>query len=229
VLPKWRAAESELREVLRSLGVGIAVGCRPCSATALRTILGQPTRERSRMRTFPIIRQGSRALLVILAGLALLAGVTSCTSALPMKFTGMGPLRIGMTERQAVATGWLSNKVVPACVLDPGGGPGYRLDGPKAPQPIQGSAVFRNGRLQALTIRAGASTDRGMWPGLSTARDVRNAYPAPAFSITSQDVIGVQIATVRQSGNRSASMQFVIEGAQQRVTSIGVPFVPICD
>lgn len=181
------------------------------------------------MKSTSLGRRAWRVLPVTSAGIVLVVGATSCTSAQPMKFTGMGPLTIGMTERKAVATGWLSNRVVPACVLDPSGGPGYLLDGPKAPRPIQGGAVFQNGRLQALTIRAGASTDRGIWPGRSDARDVRKAYPAPGFSITFQNVIGVRIATVRPTGNRSTSMQFVIEGARQQVTTIGVPFVPICD
>ena len=181
------------------------------------------------MRITSIGSRARCALSITSVGIALVVGAAACTSAQPMKFTGMGPLTIGMTEVKAVATGWLSNRVVPACVLDPSGGPGYLLDGPKAPQPIQGSAVFRNGKLQAVTIRAGASTDRGIWPGRSDARDVRKAYPTPGFSITFQDVIGVQIATVRPTGNRSTSMQFVVEGARQQVTSIGVPFVPICD
>lgn len=181
------------------------------------------------MRITSIRSQARRVLPVTSVGVALVVGATSCTSAQPLKFTGMGPLTIGMTQAKAVATGWLSNKVVPACVLDPSGGPGYLLDGPKAPQPLQGSAVFRNGKLEAVTIRAGAGTDRGIWPGRSDAGDVRKAYPAPAFSIAFQNVIGVQIATVRPTGKRSTSMQFVLEGARQRVTSIGVPFVPICD
>ena len=178
-------------------------------------------------------RRLRQALLVAPTAGALIAGATSCTSTRPLTFTGMGPLTIGMTERQAVATGWLSDKTEPWCEL--GGGtrpdPGYQLDGPKAPQPIQGRAVFHDGRLETLMVSSGASTAQGIWPWISTVSDVDKAYPKPAYTTSGLDIFGHHLVTVRPSGEPYPSqLQLLVDATpQHRVQAVGVPHIPFCE
>jgi len=164
------------------------------------------------------------------AGAALVVGVTACTPAQPLTFTGIGPLAVGMTEQQAVATGWLSTKTQPWCPLGFNPDPAYQLRGPSAPRSIEGKAIFHHGRLDTVTVTRGASTAQGIEPGFSTRFDLDRAYPDSSYDKV--ELHSPQhIVSVRPSGAPfPVQQQFLLDANTlvPRVQAVGVPYVPSC-
>ena len=161
------------------------------------------------------------------------AGQAAASSRKPVTFTGMGPLKIGMTEQQAARTGWLSNKTVPWCSLGGGtsAGTGYQLHGPRAARPMQGRVIFRNGKLDTLLVRSGTGTARGIRPGISTAADVVRAYPNSAYSRREAIILGQLVLTVRPKGATYPTQQQLLLSAtpEHRVQAVAVPYLPFCE
>jgi hypothetical protein len=144
-----------------------------------------------------------------------------------LRLNGVGPLHLGMTRQAALATGWLAQRK-PGCEL---GGPPlpitYRLTGSSAPRGIKGTAEFTGNRLRTLAFTGGVRTATGVEPGRTSAAGMVVRYRAAGFAASSRydDVFAGTFVTVKRTGHQ------VIGGFAEggRVTSLGIPFVPVCE
>jgi hypothetical protein len=175
-----------------------------------------------------------RSLAVaLLATLAVACGTASgqpigpSVGATTLRLNGIGPLQLGMTRQAALATGWLAQRK-PGCEL---GGPPlpitYRLTGGRAPNGIKGTAEFAGDRLRTLAITGGVRTATGVEPGRTSAAGMVARYRAAGFAASSRydDVFVGTFVTVKRNGKQ------VIGGFAEggKVTSLGIPFVPVCE
>ncbi|MEA5442818.1 hypothetical protein [Cyanobium gracile] len=144
-----------------------------------------------------------------------------------LRLDGIGPLRLGMGRAEAVATGWLSDPGT-GCELD---GPPlpvvYKLKGPKAPAGIVGTVEFDRGLLRVLAFSAGVKTAFGIAIPGATASDLVKRARAAGFSATSayDETFAGRFVTVNRAGKQ-------VLGAfaeQSAITTIAVPYVPVCD
>ena len=172
-----------------------------------------------------------RAVVAAPAAAVVLAGMTACTPPPPVTFAGFGPLHVGMTEQQAVATGWLSARTQPWCTLGQNQDVAYALTGRGAPPAINGRVIFHAGRLDTVGISRGASTAQGVQPGHTPASDLDNAYPATAYDKVDLHVTGHHIVSVRPKGAAyPTQLQFLVDDNPflSRVQQVGAPYVPLC-
>ncbi len=172
-----------------------------------------------------------RALVAAPAAAAVVVGMTSCTPPPPVTFAGFGPLTVGMTERQAVATGWLSARTQPWCNIGHNPDVAYALTGHSAPPSINGRVIFHAGRLDTISISRGASTAQGIQPGYTPASDLDRAYPATAYDKVDLHIAGHHTVTVRPKGAAyPTQLQFLVEDNPflPRVQQVGAPYVPFC-
>src|SRR5687768_7148457 len=88
---------------------------------------------------------------------------------------GIGPLKIGMTETAARATGWLSARR-PGCELERPRPTSYRLTGAKAPAGVRATVDFSRGRLRSFTFTAGVRTAQDVAPGKTTVSQMVRRY-----------------------------------------------------
>lgn len=100
------------------------------------------------------------------------------TSLPSLQDNSLGPLVVGMSEADAVATGWLGAPSSDTCeaALDldlPPNSADYRIDGPSAPSGTEGLVEVRGGVIQIITVSAGA-----LVAGMPILQD--NLYSAPA-------------------------------------------------
>jgi hypothetical protein len=167
---------------------------------------------------------GIASLVVTLAFVASAAAATTV-----LRLNGIGPLKLGMSQRAALSTGWLAHRSR-GCPL---GGPValpvvYQFRGPRAPTGLTGSAQFDQGKLSIVTVGRGARTQQGVTIGSSAARAVKR-YRAAGFSAKTQfspDVAATFLTVTRHSKTVPVLMGIVTRG---RVTSLSVPFVAACD
>ncbi len=164
------------------------------------------------------------AILVLAAGSALADGRGSSPV---LRLDGIGPLRLGMSRAEAVATGWLSDPG-PGCEL---GGPPlpvvYRLKGPKAPAGIVGTAEFDRGTLRVFAFSAGVRTSFGVAVPGGTVGDLLKRARAAGLSATSayDETFAGRFVTVNRGGKQ-------VLGAfadQSGIATIAVPYVPVCE
>lgn len=172
-------------------------------------------------------------VVALLAVLAVAAGTASGRPFAPaggttqLRLNGIGPLSLGMTRKAALSTGWLAQRK-PGCEL---GGPPlpitYRLTGASAPKRIKGTAEFTGNRLRTLAFTGGVRTATGVEPGQTSAAGMVSRYRAAGFSASSRydDVFVGTFVTVKRGGKQ------VIGGFAEggKVTSLGIPFVPVCE
>lgn len=173
----------------------------------------------------------SLAVAVAASSGAALAAHTasSAPSAAPtlLRLDGIGPLRLGMTRQAAVATGWLAKRGT-GCPL---GGPPlpvtYRVDGPKAPAAVDGTAEFSGDRLRSLVFGGGVRTAAGVVVGSTTAAQMVARYRAAGLGARSQydDTFVGTFVTIGRKGKQ------VMGGFAEKgpVTLLGIPFVPLCE
>ena len=138
-----------------------------------------------------------------------------------------GPLKLGMTRADAVATGWLAQRGT-GCPL--GGTPPitYRVSGPKAPAGVVGTAEFARGRLASLAFTRGVSTVAGVRVGRTTAARMAARYRRAGFSVRTDAVatFGGTFVTVRRAG-REVIGAFAETG--RPITVLAIPLVTACE
>ena len=143
-----------------------------------------------------------------------------------LRLDGIGPLRLGMSRAEAVATGWLSDPG-PGCEL---AGPGlvvYRLKGPKAPAGIVGTVEFDKGTLRVFALSAGVRTTFGVVLPGGTVGDLLKRARAAGLSATSvyDPTFAGRFVTVNQKGKQVLGA-FATKSA---IDTIAVPYVPVCE
>lgn len=170
------------------------------------------------------------ATLLLAAGSATAAGSAWAGgggSSPVLRLDGIGPLRLGMSRADAVATGWLSDPG-PGCEL---GGPPlpvvYKLKGPKAPAGIAGTAQFDRGTLRVLAFSSGVRTSFGVAiPGGTVAKLLQRARASglSATSLYDQTFAGTFVTVNR--GGRQVLGAFAEKSA---IGTLAVPYVPVCE
>lgn len=175
------------------------------------------------------------AIAILWLGLAIAAAIDAtaaparrAAAGLPVvRVDGIGPLRLGMTEAAARATGWLAGRTT-GCEL---GGPPlpvvYRLTGPKAKPGIEGTVEFQRGKLRALAFTGGVRTTFGTVPGKTPVATMVSRYRAAGFGATPafDSTFDGTFVTVTRFG-----LQRVGGFAEKAVvTLVGVPYVPVCE
>ncbi len=166
-----------------------------------------------------------RAALAVSAALLVAPAAAGATTVL--RLDGIGPLKLGMTRADAVASGWLGNRGK-GCEL---GGPPvpitYRFSGPQAPDGISGTAEFRGGHLRGLSFSRGVRTTAGVTVGKTRLVRMWERYRALGFTATGQyiDTFQGTFITVKRRGHR------VLGGFGEgpTVSIIGIPDVPVCE
>jgi hypothetical protein len=144
-----------------------------------------------------------------------------------LRLDGIGPLRLGMTQPDALRSGWLADRKT-GCEL--GGAPlpiVYALTGPRAPAGIEGTAEFARGRLRNLAFTAGVRTTLKVEPGKTSRVAMVRRYREAGFGSSSafDSTFAGSFVTVLRHGRQ------VIGGFAERTTLsvVGVPFVPVCE
>lgn len=174
-----------------------------------------------RLRAVPV--------LVIVAATAFPAAAALATGAVgapPVGLHGIGPLQLGMTRTAAVSTGWLAGRGK-GCPL--GGTPPvtYRVRGPKAPRGVRGVVEFERGRLTQLSFTGGVRTTLGVTVGRTTPARMVERYQRAGYQASLRYVGTFQgtFVTVERGGKQ------VLGGFAQggRITTLGVPGVPVCE
>ncbi len=166
-------------------------------------------------------------LVCALLGLAVAAPGAGAATTL-LRLDGIGPLKIGMSRADAVATGWLSHRSQ-GCELASPRPVSYRFDGPKAPRALDGSAEFVNGKLRVIAFAKGVRTATGVVVGQTTFSQMVQRYVAAHFLAASRYDSTFQgtFVTVRK---RRKGSQVIGAFAEKRViTTIAVPAVPLCE
>lgn len=143
-----------------------------------------------------------------------------------LRLDGIGPLRLGMTRTEAVATGWLAGRRS-GCPLSGTPPITYRFTGPKAPKAIKGSADFENGRLTTLSFTRGVRTSTGVTVARTTTARMVARYRAAGFTASARFDRTFQGTFVRVRRNGRDVVGGFGEG---RVVSIvAIPAVPVCE
>ncbi len=179
--------------------------------------IGHPLR-----RAAPLGASG--AILLLAAGSAWADGRGSSPV---LRLDGIGPLRLGMGRVEAVATGWLSDPG-PGCEL---GGPPlpvvYKLKGPKAQAGIVGTAQFERGTLRVFAFSAGVRTTFGVAIPGGTVADLLKRARAAGLSASSvyDETFAGRFVTV----NRGGQQVFGAFAEKSAITTIAVPYVPVCE
>jgi hypothetical protein len=164
-------------------------------------------------------------LVIVIAVLAV--PVSGAGAATLLRLNGIGPLKLGMTRADAVATGWLAQRQT-GCPL---GGPPlpitYRLTGANAPSGIRGTAEFTGGRLRNLSFTRGVRTAAGVRVRHTTIAGMVRRYKDAGFKARAEhsDVFGGSFVTVKR-GKRSVIGGF---GEGSRVTILALRHVPVCE
>lgn len=168
-----------------------------------------------------------RSIFRIVGVCCLCLGVAAPAGATILRLDGVGPLRLGMTRGEAVATGWLAHRGR-GCPL--GGSPPitYRFDGRRAPRGLRGGVEFSDGRLTTMTFTAGVRTVAGVRVGRTTPARMAARYRAlGGFGVSSayDEVFAGIFVHVSRHGRP------VLGGfaAGPQITMLGIPRVPVCE
>ena len=143
-----------------------------------------------------------------------------------LRLNGIGPLHLGMTRTDALATGWLAGRRS-GCPL--GGTPPitYRVTGAKAPRAIKGSVEFVADRLSTMSFTAGVRTSTGVTVGRTTTTRMVARYRAAGFTASARYSSTFQGTFVRVRRHGHDVVGGLGEG---RVVSIvAIPAVPVCE
>jgi len=142
----------------------------------------------------------------------------------PAKVTkhGVGGIRLG-TRHSALRSAGLVRKLGPGCEL---AGPGTHAAGLRSP--LKGSVDYRKSsppRVKSITVTAGA-TARGVGIGDKVA-DIKAAYPGAKVDHGTDDTFGFSLVKVpKASGGR---ITFAVDTSTKKITTIGVPFIALCE
>jgi hypothetical protein len=144
-----------------------------------------------------------------------------------LRLDGVGPLRLGMSRAEAVATGWLSDPT-PGCEL--AGQPlpvVYKLKGPKAPAGIVGTVEFDRGTLRVFAFSAGVRTAFGVAVPGGTVGDLLKRARAAGLSATS--IYDATFAGRFVTVNRGGQQVLGAFADQSAISTIAVPYVRVCE
>ena len=137
---------------------------------------------------------------------------------------GLGPLRLGMSQGEALATG-LIGETGPACEL---AGPSEVYG--RLLSPLDGAVNFSGGVLVQISLHGGASTAQGATPGTPLAA-ASDAFAQAGFSVTldttDEEVFQIWLGLVENNGEQMFSL--VIDPESELVDSIDVPGTYFCD
>jgi hypothetical protein len=169
-----------------------------------------------------IVRATALALAAVVAAPAASAGATTV-----LHLDGIGPLRLGMSRTDAVATGWLANRAR-GCELASPRPITYRFTGRRAPSGLRGTAQFERGRLTSLSFTRGVRTAAGVRVRRTTTARMVARYRALGFLASARFDPTFQgtFVRVRRRNGRQVLGAFA---PGRRITSIAVPAVPVCE
>ena len=179
------------------------------------------------MQTSTPRRLRSHALVTTLAIACALPGASVAAVAPPLRTDGIGPLKLGMRQNAAVATGWLAGRTLGCELAGPNRPIVYKFNGAKAPAGIDGTAEFSGGKLRTLAFSKGVTTTKGVVAGVSTIKQMLARYRTAPFSASARfDTTFVGTFVTVRRGSRSVMGAF---GEKKIVTLIAVPAVPLCE
>lgn len=137
---------------------------------------------------------------------------------------GLGPLRLGMSQSDALATGLIGN-LRPGCEIA-GNGQEYG----DLLSPLEGLVVFWDGGLVLVSLGFGASTAQGATPG-TPLNVVSDAFTLAGFSVridtSYEQMFEIWLGTVENNGEQVFSL--VIDPESELVNSIDVPDTLFCE
>ncbi|MFN8110451.1 MAG: hypothetical protein U0Y82_11500 [Thermoleophilia bacterium] len=142
-----------------------------------------------------------------------------------LRFTGIGPLKVGMTLAHARATGWIAHPTN-GCELAAPRPVVYRLDGRRAPAGLSGEVQFDSGRLSLVVVSAGARTALGTQAGTPWRTMVRR-YSAAGFTVTAKFDTTFQQRFVDVSRRGHLMLQATTKG--RLVADLAVPNLAFCE
>jgi hypothetical protein len=173
------------------------------------------------------VRAAVAALFAVLGAVASPVDAAIASSTTVLRLDGVGPLHLGMTRSQALATGWLAGRGTGCELAGPPLPITYRFTGARAPRGIVGVAEFHAHRLSVLSFTRGVRTSTGVTVGRTTTSRMVARYRQAGFTASAQFVDTFQgtFVTVKRRGR-----QVVGAFAEHRVvTSVAVPAVPVCE
>lgn len=177
-------------------------------------------------RRLPILLAAVAAVAVATIVVAV-SGPSAASSPTVVRFDGIGPLKLGMSEQAAAATGWLAQRTTGCELAGPPLPHAYRLVGPKAPSGVKGVAEFERGKLTKLSFTRGVRTALGVVPGKTTVTQMVALYRKAGFKATARydDTFQGTFVTVGRYG-----IQRLGGFAEKKVVQVlGVPYVPVCE
>jgi hypothetical protein len=171
--------------------------------------------------------RSSAAAATALAAVAFgTAGASALTqrAATPKKITaaGAGAVKLGATYTSLRAAG-LVGQIGPGCEL---AGPSTRAA--RLRSPLKGNVDFTqtSPRKVANIAVTGGATAHNVGIGASASR-IRLAYPKVVIDHSTESVFGITLYKVPFSGG--GRLQFAVDKATKRVTTIGIPAIAFCD
>jgi hypothetical protein len=167
------------------------------------------------------------ATATVLTALAL--GPAAATAGGPQKITfkGVGQVKLGKTFKSLRDAGLVGKLHKGTCDA---AGPNA-LPFAKLRSPLQGTVEFTKGtphRLNTITIRGGAEA-RGVGIG-DRLKDIKAKFPKRKVDHSQEDVFQAFFVFVPRAQPIGAiKMMFIIDSDTRKITSIGVPVVPLCE
>jgi hypothetical protein len=167
------------------------------------------------------------ATAVALVGLGTASAPAGTPSPRVLRLDGIGPLKLGMSRADAVATGWLTGRRT-GCEL---GGPPlpivYRVAGPKAPDGVRGTAEFHGGHLRVLAFDRGVRTALGVRVGHTTIARMVERYRKAGYTATARydSTFAGTFVNVSRNGRRVLGAF----GTGRVVGQLGLRGVPVCE
>lgn len=176
-------------------------------------------------------RRALAALAALLTGALSSVGASAAgppAAAPPLRIDGFGPLKLGMRQSAALATGWLAGRTLGCELAGPRRPIVYSFTGPKAPAGVVGSAEFSTrGRLRVLSFTKGVRTTKDVVVGATTHSRMVARYRAAGFSASARFDSTFQGTFVSVEGGGRQVMGGFGEG--RVVAVLGIPAVPVCE
>jgi hypothetical protein len=149
-----------------------------------------------------------------------------------LRLDGIGPLKLKMTRTAALDTGWLGGRGT-GCEL---GGPPlpitYKFTGAKAPAGVRGTVEFNKNKLTSFAFDKGVRTATGVVVGKTTVGSMVTRYRNAGFKASSRydsTFQGTFVTIRRKKGGPQVLGGFAAGKTAKVVTTLGLPFVPVCD
>ncbi len=169
--------------------------------------------------------------IALLTAVAALVMVPSARGAWVLRSTGIGPLKLGMTEKAALKSGWLKPKRYTTSYSD-NFRPRYdtyRIGGPAVPRGLRGEVLLGlNGSRKVAFIRIthGATTELGIRPQYDTLAGMKRVYEENGWKAVEAEGGTSPSAPLEATPPGAASPTIaaqVVSGA--RIDVIGIPSV----